>query len=225
MNNKMIRCLGLTMLMGCTVHLGDSGGGNAAEEFTDNVEISDGQRINGAPPTGTFDLPAATGSGGTVSPGNSFTIPVPTGVADVAAVNVSFGGGSYFRVPVNGTGAIAASAGNFCGNLSDVCHQIRCYEQVVTSSGTVSRQQALNMVLNCTGGTDCNGNQACTCTQAAGVPTSCRTTITMQYCICPNFSAYYLVNSRRFSIADARVASQTQTAATAAVNYAVSLCR
>ena len=60
--------------------------------------------------------------------------------------------------------------GNFCANLDNVCHQIKCYEQVTTADGTFSKSAAQDMVLNCTGGRDCNGNLVGNCSQPESCP-------------------------------------------------------
>jgi hypothetical protein len=85
-------------------------------------------------------------------------------------VNIGFGGSQYFNVPVpaaagkqQGVVNIPANvASDVCTgfNLSNVCHQITCYEQVVTPSGTYSKAQGMQLVLYCNGGNDCQGNPA-----------------------------------------------------------------
>ena len=53
----------------------------------------------------------------------------------------------------------AKLGGSVCDGLANTCHQIKCYEQVTLPDGkTVSKAAAMQIVLNCTGGADCNGS-------------------------------------------------------------------
>lgn len=206
-----------TMLTTCNIHIAGDSSGLAGVQFSDSVNIPGSTPYTGDLPSGTFPYPGASSSTAPmISPGGSFNIPIPTG-GNVRAVNISFGGGRYFQVPANGRSSVSANAGDFCSNLADVCHQISCYEQVVTSEGTYSQAMAQQMVLNCTGGTDCNGNASCQCT-GGGSPCA------LQTCVCSDLSGYYLVNGRRFPYSATDQASVTR-AAEAATNFTLSSCR
>ena len=92
-------------------------------------------------------------SGGNANLASGFTA-IQTTVADIN--NGSFNGS--FSVPAD-----------MCANLSDIQHQIRCYESVTLPDGTVvSTSQARNMVLACDGST--NGN---ICVQQCGANETC----------------------------------------------------
>lgn len=153
------------------------GSGDPAEEFTNSLHFGvPAMKQSGSMPEGSSDGPQVVPLGGgpmTVSPGTAGTLSVPWSGGAVQSINIGFGGGAYFQVPVpnaagqsSGMIQVPVDFGDFCANLGDVCHQIKCYEQVTTASGTVSKAAAQDMVLNCTGGRDCNGDLVGTCTSA-----------------------------------------------------------
>lgn len=110
-----------------------------------------------SPTTGSANLPI------------SMTNAVP---GQATNVNVKFGSGSSFvQIPVSGS-TITSSSGtlnvgfsvpsSICDNVSDIEHQISCYEQVTLADGSqVSKETARQMLLACgTGGTTGGGGFA-----------------------------------------------------------------
>lgn len=118
-------------------------------------------------------LPAGVGSGPqvidlpqdsaplVVQPGDNLSFAVGWQGGTIASVNLSFSPNQHFEVPVplasgleEGVAAVPASLGaDVCDELDSICLQIECFEQVVTSEGTVSLSRARDIVLDC-GGTD-----------------------------------------------------------------------
>src|SRR5207237_579767 len=100
--------------------------------------------------------PVAVDGGCTIiRPGSQLLLAVPWSGGAIGQMQIGFGGGCKVRAPVAG----GASSGvamlpaqidpSVCANLASICHQIKCYEQVVTPSGVVSKAVARQMVLNC----------------------------------------------------------------------------
>lgn len=97
-----------------------------------------------------------------VGPGDAFTIVVQWEGQGVTGVNVGFGGDQHVHVPIEDSGSQRAMipvsvAPDVCDDLYDICHQIACYEQVTTAEGTMSKEEAQQMVLDCTDGEGCGG--------------------------------------------------------------------
>lgn len=229
---------------GCTIHLGGDTG-DVANEFTDSLRPSTPSDMRLGPMPEGSDLGPqiarlpSSGAPPTFAPGDSVALMLPhTGGADVVGVNIGFGGDSYFRVPATpGGGAVSFNATispDVCNNLGDICHQIQCYEQVVTSTGTFSKAEAMQLVLNCTGGVDCDGNRTYCCTStgtcgfAAPMPTpiTCGDgrTYAFDTCVTTDGSAgYYDVSGRQFTFTPTDSTS-IQSAANAATAYGTSLC-
>src|SRR6185295_11711630 len=99
----------------------------------------------------------------TFKPGTSMQVVIPYTNGPIGGVNVAFGGGStpptsYNQVMLppstmpTGMAMVGVSLkGSVCDDLANVCHQIKCYEQVKTPDGmTVSKATAQQMVLDCT---------------------------------------------------------------------------
>lgn len=227
----------------CTVHVGGDVG-NVGEEFTNSLSLdAQADWQSGPLPEGSELGPQVIDVGGsgeppTVEPGGSFRVSVPFSGSGVAGVNVGFGGGSYFFVPAGvGSGSVSVGAqigSDVCANLGDICHQIQCYEQVVTTSGTFSKAQAMQLVLNCTGGVDCDGNRTycCNSTGSCGsavptpAPIRCASGLTYSLDVCVAMDAstgYYDVSGQQFTFTPTDSAS-VMAAAQAATNYGVGLC-
>jgi hypothetical protein len=234
----------------CTVHIADDLG-NAAEALTDNIELGvPGTRVEDDLPEGVETGPQVgfmpdDSRPLTVRPGEPTSLQIPYSGGAITGVSVSFGGSSYFSIPVS-TSAPSGSVmvpvtvmGQVCSNLADVCHQIKCYEQVTTAAGTVSKSAAMQMVLNCTGGRDCSGRvQYCcasdpsTCTGTGTAAPTDRTTscsdgrdVYVDACIALDLSdCFYSVGGREFHYACTE-AGAAQRAAMTATDFAVSACR
>ena len=123
----------------------------------------------GSPP---MEVRLTPTDGGTASGSTSLNLAIPYQGGGVGSVNIGFGSGtapptSFFAVPTPSAAGVSSGLlsvpaqipNNFCSGLAvqNVCHQIKCYEQVVTPAGTFTKATALAMVINCTG-QDCNGN-------------------------------------------------------------------
>jgi hypothetical protein len=149
---------------------GSTSGDLPSEAFTKGVEIGvPSSKVDGPLPEGdpngptVIPLPNQTDAPLMVAPGESFNLTVPYQGGTVSAINIGFGGSQHFNVPVpqgagktSGQVIVPARVGaGVCANLGAICHQIRCYEQAGTPFGKTANQQ---IVLNCTGGKDCNGN-------------------------------------------------------------------
>ncbi len=97
-----------------------------------------------------------------VAPGDNFNFAVGWQGGPIASVNMSFTLNQHFSIPVplagaavEGVATIPASLdATVCDSLADVCHQIECFEQVVTAEGNVSVARARQLVLDC-GGNGC----------------------------------------------------------------------
>ena len=151
-----------------------------SKAVTESVNIPGATKMDGTMPEGTStsvsvlavtlqSLPEpeeqnATLMGPMVGPGGNFTLPLRWAGGSIMAANVGFGGNGFFQVPAgsmgqqtSGTLSVTGTlSGNVCDNLAEVCHAIRCYEQVQLADGTTySRQQLQTMVLNCTGTSGC----------------------------------------------------------------------
>lgn len=153
---------------------GSSGGesgksGDPAEELTNALDFQ------GQATTTSGPMPEGTAGGPTVSPlpgagplpadpGAPIQFQIPWAGGPISGVNIGFGGSKFFKIPVaqggQSQGMVSITANlksSVCANLADTCHQIQCYEQVTLPNGTtVSKAAAMQVVLNCTGGTDCN---------------------------------------------------------------------
>jgi hypothetical protein len=158
--------LGALLVNGaCAEEKGDR---NAADAFTRSISY-------GVPATPRVTpLPDGVGTGPqvvtlpgdtapmVVHPGDNLNFAIGWQGGPISSVNMSFSPGQYFSIPVPAAGAqtegvvqIPASlAPNVCAQLGDICHQIACFEQVVTPEGTVSVEVARQLVLDC-GGTGC----------------------------------------------------------------------
>jgi len=97
-----------------------------------------------------------------VRPGDRIDFAVGWSGGTIASVNMSFTPNQHFSIPVPNAGSQSSGvaqipatlAGNVCDELDDICHQIECFEQVVTADGVVSVEHAVQLVLDC-GGTGC----------------------------------------------------------------------
>jgi hypothetical protein len=104
----------------------------------------------------------ATGSGGTheAQPGDVFSVSIPFTApnANVIGAGIRFGdSGPIAVIPV--PGAVGQGSGtmvldvevpyDICDNLSQICHDIKCYEFAVTGSGTVSAANIQDIALAC----------------------------------------------------------------------------
>jgi hypothetical protein len=164
-----------------------SGSVSVAEAFTNALDFGGQASPTVGPlPDGTTGGPTVTPLPGTepmtVQPGAGITFDIPWQGGEISGVNLGFGGSKHFHVAVPAAGGqtsgvigIQASlASNVCADLGDTCHQIQCYEQVVFPDGsTVSKEAAMQIVLDCTGGVGCDGGGSC------GGHTQCT-----QYCSC-----------------------------------------
>lgn len=157
---------------------GKSGGGGTGntksleDAFTDALEIGvPNTPVVGPLPDGTSGGPQVTPLPGTAplaaSPSASLSFAIPWQGGAIQSINIGFGGSKYFSIPVPQAGSqssgmitVPAKLGaSVCDGLANTCHQIKCYEQVTLPDGkTVSKAAAMQIVLNCTGGSDCNGN-------------------------------------------------------------------
>jgi len=180
---RMVATAGIAGAILVAVACSSSGGvggtgknGDPSEAFTDSLEFGagvsvtplDGDQPEGSDGTGVSVEPLpGSGEPLTVKPGEAFDLRVPWSGGNISALIVGFGGSKYFRVDVpqgsTSTGGIVnvpvTVKPSVCGSLANVCHQIQCYEQVALPDGTtVTKAMAQSMVLNCTGGKDCNGN-------------------------------------------------------------------
>lgn len=123
----------------------------------------------GAP---ALEVKLTASDAGSASGSSTVSLSIPWQGGGVGSVNIGFGSGtapptSFFSVPTPSAAGVSSGMisvmaqiqNNFCAGLSvqNVCHQIQCYEQVVTPAGTFTKASALQMVINCTG-QDCNGN-------------------------------------------------------------------
>ena len=168
----------------------------------------------------TVDLGASSeGSALTVHPGDDIVFDVAWTGGAVGGANVGFGGPSYFQVPAppgsggGSSGHVLAGAKvdtDVCNHLGSVCHNIECYPQVALPDGSrVSKQVAMKLVLNCTGGIDCNGDggldaadtkgdvphDAAPCTVTACASGSAACTCALTKCLDPGTSCHSGCNS------------------------------
>lgn len=173
---------------------GGGGSSDAAEALTKGLDFGAQATVTeGSLPQGSSGGPGVTPPSGAqpleIKPGEPATFMIPWQGGAISGVNIGFGGSAYFAVPApsaqgktQGTVAVTAQVSNsVCSNLSDICHQIQCYEQVVLPGGaTVSVASAMQVVLNCSG-KDCNGNPA---DAGSGDGGSCGHPTCNQYCDC-----------------------------------------
>lgn len=194
--------IALILLMGIGACSSDESGGESAGASPEEA-LTNGLDFQGQATPSVGPLPEGSASGLTVTtlpgaqpmevtPGTTVTFQIPWQGGEIGGVNIGFGGSKHFKIPVpnavgqsSGVVSVNASlAANVCANLSDTCHQIKCYEQVSLPDGsTVSKASAQQIVLNCTGGKGCDGGDAGSC----GGHTTC-----LQYCSCVygNLSAF-----------------------------------
>jgi len=137
----------------------------AGEAFTDNLSYGVMATPHVTP------LPQGVGTGPQVV--DATTTPAPMVVAPgdvllfgvgwqggtISSVNMSFTVNQYFSIPVPEAGAQTSCVANIpatlgtgvCDGLDDICHQIECFEQVVTPEGVLSIARAQQIVLRCGG--------------------------------------------------------------------------
>lgn len=175
------------------------GGGTAtadpAEALTKSLDFG-GQAtptvgpLPGGSETGPKVTPLPGSTPMVLTPGLPATFAIPYQGGEIGGVNIGFGGSKYFAIPVPAAqgktegvvNVVAQVAPNVCSGLSDICHQITCYEQVVLPGGqVVSIASAMQIVLNCSGA-DCNG--APPTDAGADTSTDCGHKTCTQYCDC-----------------------------------------
>jgi hypothetical protein len=131
----------------------------AGEVLTKNMKFEDQtEEVEGAPVGITVD-PV---DGGTVQmqPGQSGSLgydPAAADPSDPVVARLVYMGGSatHIRLPV-ADGAQPGPAKftvdpSVCMELCDVIHQIQCYEAAQTASGTITKAQLTNVILDCQG--------------------------------------------------------------------------
>ena len=163
----LVPALSVVVLSACSV---DDRNVSAGEAFSDNLEYAVSNTPQVSPlPTGTSDGPqpvalAANSAPLQVAPRGALSFGIGWQGGPIASVNMSFTLNQYFSIPVplagsdtSGVVTIPAVVGAaVCDSLDDICHQIECFEQVVTADGVVSVAQARQLVLDC-GGMGCGG--------------------------------------------------------------------
>jgi len=159
--------LTLIALASCSV---DDRNVSAGEAFSDSLtyDVMNTPRVTPLPSgvsTGpqVVDLTAAPAPL-LAAPGDRLQFAVGWQGGAITTVNMSFTLNQYFSIPVplagtdpSGVANIPATlSANVCDSLEDICHQIECFEQVVTADGVVSIARAQQILLDCGGGA-CGG--------------------------------------------------------------------
>jgi hypothetical protein len=144
---------------------------SAGEAFSDNLTYG----VDNTPRV--TPLPAGVATGPQVvdatltpapvlaAPGDNLSFVVGWQGGTIASINMSFTVNQYFSIPVPQAGSMTSGVVNIpaqlgedvCDQLDDICHQIDCFEQVVTAEGVVSVARAQQIVLDCGGG--CGGTK------------------------------------------------------------------
>lgn len=175
---------------------------------------------------------------GTAQAGDNVGVSIPFSSAngDVTAAGIRFGSSGPIRT-VNFPNAQGQSQGtmqfqfgipdDICGNLSNICHDIKCYEFAVTSAGKVSRANINDLAVIC-GGCDepsCQGLvDTSTCVDdpgssvgviCSGASQSCPNGKSLDFCIDGDANTcWYEVGSQRINCGDC---TDTTTCASSAV--------
>jgi hypothetical protein len=116
-----------TTQIGCDDDSCASGNWDAALTFTAQAGSQYLIQISNYWPLGTQGHPAWSGS-----------------------LTISSNGGGGGGGSSSGTGSVSFTVPqNICANLSSICHQIICYEYAVTSAGTISRGNIMQVAMQC----------------------------------------------------------------------------
>ncbi|WP_378177180.1 YfaP family protein [Aquimarina sp. SS2-1] len=167
-NFYLITIIGLLFCYSCSEDNGDSGNPG----ISDPAQIANIMNDNLVLPAGSFVVDPSTAQideSITIGNGSSAVVPIASGQAmtnsisfnapngNVNAVGMRFGTtGPIYFVPINTNGA-TSGAGNFdflinqgiCADLSQVCHDIKCYEFAQTSAGNISRGNIRDVAMLC----------------------------------------------------------------------------
>jgi hypothetical protein len=235
--------LGLAGLV--TVACDDEEGlsGEAAEaELTATILLpgEGGELVNPETDPSIQLSPAGDSGTSTLSPGGTMSVQIPFNApnGNVVGAGIRFGANGPIRtVPIGGTQGQTSGTLQFdfqvtsdiCNNLSDICHDIKCYEFAVTSAGKVS-QANINSVAMLCGNCDEPSCQSLlddcevpevpvgdvTCSGATGV--ACPNGKSLQFCVDPaSGSCWYDVGGTKISCGTCGAGTDVSACASQAV--------
>lgn len=162
MKNLMLFCFGL-----CLIFIGSCAkqNGDPVAAFNANLELPQGSyQVNPDEMEVDNSITISSGSGGTtpINTGSQMTSQItfnaPNG--NVVAGGMRFGNsGPVNVVPVSGaqgqtSGTLSlpfSVSASTCNNLSQVCHDIKCYEFAITADGKISQANLRDVALMCGG--------------------------------------------------------------------------
>lgn len=159
---QTVRSVFATVAVTALLATGCGGGEDASQAFTDAITVQNGTRREGAIPndegSSGLAIPAINQSSApSIRPGDTFTITVPYSGGQASAVNVGFGGDSYFEVPVNqsGTSGTVQITITVSSSLSlEEAAEVPCIYSVSGSDGSASPTEQTEIVA-CTQGGVC----------------------------------------------------------------------
>lgn len=142
---------------------GDDGlsGAAASKHLTATIILpGEGESLVDPPVDPSVSVSGGGGGGGVVTAGDTLMVSIPfeSENANVVAAGIRFGDTGPIRtVPIPGASGQSAGTLQFqaqippgiCGDLSSICHDIKCYEFAVTSEGKVSRANVTALAMRC----------------------------------------------------------------------------
>ncbi len=169
---KKITLLSLCLIFTITIIIISCSKDSTDSKISDPVEVAKLMNETLVLPPGSFTVDPTTveidPTITIVNPGSS-VVPLPSGMqmanqisfnapnGNVNAVGMRFGTtGPIFFVPINTNGATSGTGAfdfqispSICNNLSQICHDIKCYEFAQTTSGKISAANIRNVAMLC----------------------------------------------------------------------------
>lgn len=143
---------------------GGLAGEEAEQELTARIILSDGEGDELVNPSTDESITVQDGTGGAghtgVQPGSVMTVSIPFNApnGNVVGAGIRFGENGPIRtIPIDGAQGQTNGTLQFdfqvpqsvCDNLSQICHDIKCYEFAVTEAGEVSQANINQIALAC----------------------------------------------------------------------------
>ncbi len=217
-------------------------GEQAEAHLTAQILLPDeGETLQDPAVDDSIELGGSAGAGGmpsAVMPGEMVTVSIPFNApnGNVVAAGIRFGANGPIRtVPVGGAQGQTSGTLQFqmqvppsvCGDLSQICHDIKCYEFAVTDAGRVSRANINSIAMAC-GDCDepsCADLLMCDDDICSPTQTLCPG-VTLDFCSSMSGDrCAYRAAGRRFDCGDCRNAGAIQSCANDAANALINACR